>query len=1029
MPSSSKSRSLNALPPGTVLRDYVIESELGSGGFSIVYLARHHLNPDWLYAIKEFLPGELAVRARDGTTVHPVNTEAEEAFDDGLRRFRDEAKQLRRFRNEPYVVSCLNYFEQNGTAYLVMDHNDGLPLLELLRRREESGQAFTEKDLLAVVEPLLEGLTAVHRAGVLHRDIKPGNIFVRRQDDITGRPAHPVLIDFGAAKQNYLTRHSRSRAPYTPGYAAYEQVSSMGEIGPWTDVYALGALMWRMVAGGCPGDSRLYVQDDSRNTETETRSWSPTPREVEKRAYAVNRRRADPMPSAVKLGARRFSRHLLEAIDKCLALYPEDRVQTCEELRKLLETPTSSDHAARREASKPDGDASKTNHGRSSAFRAGTIRALAAMAVQSIGGAAGLSGESVPAEQWVFLIGEALILGSITFTIATAFHWSLGWTAYLRVRRNWITWLVAAGAISGWSTGADDGVLAAAIIAIMSAVFGAIIWAAIFLFIGQLWRGLKRLFAVGVPAQGAVGKQPEVDDQGVAKRGREDTNTRAWVMAALLVGGIAIAMILVAVWQRSPIEDSSSVQPLASQGPPFAVRTDPPQAQVVFINRNEQYEPGMALASGSYHVEVSAPGYEPRREWLDHAEATPEHRISLDPIRQAFTVEVEPSGARVRILNILPVYEPGIMLSAGSYRVEISAPGYETVTETVWHDTAAPTVHRVELSLSFAQLPDNGRTTGTLEPGDYGLPSGAYGDLWAVQAQAGQTLIVDLSSPNFDALLMLVDTQNSELVAEDDDSGEETDARITLDLAESGEYVIVASSYDAGEVGNYELRVDASSPARASEQTGRQEENSLRSTTFTRGSHEDDVLRIQGTPTSMNVYSSWEVWSYGLSTVQISTSSRRVTEWSNRSGNLRVRLDPGSNTTNSSAFTRGSHEDDVLRIQGTPTSINVYSSWEVWSYGLSTAQISTSSRRVTEWSNRSGNLRVQVDPGSNTTNSSAFTRGSHEDDVLRLQGTPTSINVYSSWEVWSYGLSTVQISTSSRRVTEWSNRSGNLRVR
>ena len=114
MTSQNGRHSLNALPPGTVLHDYVVESELGSGGFSMVYLARHRLNSDWLFAIKEYLPGELVVRANDGTGVRPVNTESEEAFEDGLRRFRDEAEQLRRFRNERYIVSCLNYFEANG---------------------------------------------------------------------------------------------------------------------------------------------------------------------------------------------------------------------------------------------------------------------------------------------------------------------------------------------------------------------------------------------------------------------------------------------------------------------------------------------------------------------------------------------------------------------------------------------------------------------------------------------------------------------------------------------------------------------------------------------------------------------------------------------------------------------------------------------------------------------------------------------------------------------------------------------------
>ena len=226
MKSQNGRPSLNALPSGTVLHDYVLDSELGSGGFSIVYLARHRLNTDWLFAIKEYFPRELVARDGDSGNVRPVNTEADGAFEDGLRRFRDEAEQLRRFRNERYIVSCLNYFEANGTAYLVMDHDEGLPLSEFLRRREAAGQPFTEADLRAVVEPLLEGLEVVHRAGVLHRDIKPGNIFVRRPDDITGRPAQPVLIDFGAAKQNYLARHSRSQAPYTPGYAACEQVSS-----------------------------------------------------------------------------------------------------------------------------------------------------------------------------------------------------------------------------------------------------------------------------------------------------------------------------------------------------------------------------------------------------------------------------------------------------------------------------------------------------------------------------------------------------------------------------------------------------------------------------------------------------------------------------------------------------------------------------------------------------------------------------------------------------------------------------------
>ena len=158
------------------------------------------------------------------------------------------------------------------------------------------------------------------------------------RDDISGRPAEPVLIDFGAAKQNYLARHSRSLAPYTPGYAAYEQMSSEGDIGPWTDLYAVGALMWRMVAGGCPGDPRLVVPDEM----TGSTQWNPAPRAVERRSYALHSGKPDPMVAAIELGTGRFSPNLLAAIDACLALIPENRVQSTEQLRKLIECQESS---------------------------------------------------------------------------------------------------------------------------------------------------------------------------------------------------------------------------------------------------------------------------------------------------------------------------------------------------------------------------------------------------------------------------------------------------------------------------------------------------------------------------------------------------------------------------------------------------------------------------------------------------------------------------------------------------------------
>ncbi len=297
----------DALPVGTGLGTYEIESVLGHGGFGIVYRARH-LELDSIVAIKELLPLELA--ARDGCTVHPRSADCVDAFEEARVRFLDEAKALVQFRAHPGVVTCLEFFRANGTAYLVMEHEEGTTLSELLRQREAVGRPFDQADLVGIAEPLLEALSGVHEAGLLHRDIKPSNILVRRRDD------KPVLIDFGAAKQAAALQ-SKSLAPATEGYAAVEQVGE-GELGTWTDLYAIGAVLWRIVASGSP-------------------PWiPPNPIRVESRLSARLRGAADPLPTARALGSGRFSDRLLDAIDKCLELREHDRMQDCGQLLRQL---------------------------------------------------------------------------------------------------------------------------------------------------------------------------------------------------------------------------------------------------------------------------------------------------------------------------------------------------------------------------------------------------------------------------------------------------------------------------------------------------------------------------------------------------------------------------------------------------------------------------------------------------------------------------------------------------------------------
>ena len=301
--------NLNALPLGTELNHYVIEAVLGSGGFGIVYKA-HHAHLDEQVVIKEFLPVELA--GRHGNTVAPHGTSKQEVYSECLRRFMEEGRTLVKLRH-PNVVRCRDLFTANGTAYLVMDFEDGLPLDELVRSLEAQGSRYTEQQLLHFLLPLADGLAYIHSQGVLHRDIKPANVFIRRSD------GSPVIIDFGAAKQNFALA-SQSQAPFTEFYAPLEQIEGGGEAKPTVDIHAFGGLMYRLATG----------------------QMGP---KAEARAMALVYGKPDPLQPAAVLAQGQYSQPFLTAIDQCLTFKANERPQSMQQVKQLLVQPEPRQHA------------------------------------------------------------------------------------------------------------------------------------------------------------------------------------------------------------------------------------------------------------------------------------------------------------------------------------------------------------------------------------------------------------------------------------------------------------------------------------------------------------------------------------------------------------------------------------------------------------------------------------------------------------------------------------------------------------
>lgn len=289
-----------ALPAGYRLGDYRIEQVLGHGGFGITYLARDQ-RLSRLVAIKEFLPTDLAMR-EDDSTVLPRSTRARADYDWGLQRFLTEARTLARFRH-PNIAQVLTLFEANGTAYIVMAYEEGRSLSEHLA---ECGGTLPAEELLGLIDPLLDGLEAVHQAGFLHRDIKPSNVFLRADNT-------PVLLDFGTARQAVGSLTRSVAAIMTPGYAPIELYTTRGRQGPWTDIYGFGALLYTCLSGRSPPEASV-------------------------RSEARMMGEPDPLEPAVVAGQGRYPEALLKAVDWSLALLSKERPQSVAALRHALRT-------------------------------------------------------------------------------------------------------------------------------------------------------------------------------------------------------------------------------------------------------------------------------------------------------------------------------------------------------------------------------------------------------------------------------------------------------------------------------------------------------------------------------------------------------------------------------------------------------------------------------------------------------------------------------------------------------------------
>jgi len=249
--------NMQHLQPNTTLQSgkYRIERVLGQGGFGNTYVG-YNTEFEETVAIKEFFMKGVTERDETTSVVSVSNADNVQQFEEQREKFKKEARRLRKLKNE-HIVKVHDLFEENGTAYYVMDYIDGESLAERLKR---TGKPMSEQDIRKLLPQILDALKEVHQNEIWHLDLKPGNIMVDKL-------GNAYLIDFGASKQIRANGSMTTSTAlcYTPGYAPHEQIGQMYDrFGPWTDIYALGATIYNLLTNKKP-PMAIDIEEDGEN--------------------------------------------------------------------------------------------------------------------------------------------------------------------------------------------------------------------------------------------------------------------------------------------------------------------------------------------------------------------------------------------------------------------------------------------------------------------------------------------------------------------------------------------------------------------------------------------------------------------------------------------------------------------------------------------------------------------------------------------------------------------------------------------